>query len=85
MAWNRQSSNALASAHVDEVWLWDTRRPSGPQIFGRGSGGGGGVIQSLDWNPSIESEIVTSRYVWMCRVQYMKLSILTIVFRPIIQ
>ena len=60
-SWNRLCPNLLASAHESEVFIWDTRRPgAGPERFGGTVAQGGSTIRSLDWNPTLESELVTS-------------------------
>ncbi len=46
LAWNRLSPSALASAHGQEVWLWDTRRAGGGASSG-GSGEGGREADTL--------------------------------------
>ena len=42
LAWNRVNGNLLASAHDNQLWVWDVRAGGGLGILGEGPGGGGG-------------------------------------------
>jgi WD40 repeat protein len=69
VAWNRERPEVLASAHGEDVWLWDTRRASSPSsspspAISSFCTRGGGVredaeVSSLSWRPGGANELLT--------------------------
>jgi WD40 repeat protein len=57
VSWSKLRPELLTTGHEGgEVYVWDTRRPSArDRLLLQG-----GALTSLDWNPAVDTELVTS-------------------------